>query len=53
MKIATDVVESIGNIDVVELHKVVPRGAARTTAKLESGNPTGIRYLSPDLFRGA
>ncbi len=41
MRIAADVVESIGNTDLVQLHKVVPRGAARIVAKLEWGNPTG------------
>ena len=33
--------DSIGNTPLVELQKVVPRGAARVFVKLESANPTG------------
>ena len=35
------VLASIGNTPLVELRKVVPRGAARIFAKLEWANPTG------------
>jgi cysteine synthase A len=33
--------DAIGNTPLVELHRVVPAGAARIVAKLESANPTG------------
>ena len=39
--VANDVLAAIGNTPLVELHKVVPRGAARVLAKLEYANPTG------------
>jgi cysteine synthase A len=35
------VLDAIGNTPLVELHRVVPPGAARVVAKLESANPTG------------
>ena len=35
------VLESIGHTPPVELRRVVPSGAARIVAKLESANPTG------------
>jgi cysteine synthase A len=35
------VLEAIGNTPLVELRRVVPAGAARVMAKLESANPTG------------
>lgn len=35
------ILEAIGNTPLVELKKVVPVGAARIVAKLESANPTG------------
>jgi cysteine synthase len=35
------VLEAIGNTPLVELRRVVPSGAARVVAKLESANPTG------------
>ena len=59
------VLDAIGNTPLVELHRVVPAGSARITAKLESANPTGsmkdhvgtiiidsgLRYVSSDVFR--
>ena len=39
--VAHDVLGVIGNTPMVELHKVVPAGAARVLAKLEFANPTG------------
>lgn len=39
--IAKPVLDAIGNTPLVELRHVVPRGAARVVAKLESANPTG------------
>ena len=39
--VAHDVLDAIGNTPLVELHKVVPPGAARVLAKLEFANPTG------------
>src|SRR5688572_19534081 len=36
-----DVLAAIGNTPLVQLRRVVPRGAARVFAKLESANPTG------------
>ena len=38
---STSVLEAIGNTPVVELHSVVPSGAARIFIKLEYYNPTG------------
>ena len=38
---ATDVLSAIGNTPLVQLRKIVPPGAARVVAKLESANPTG------------
>ena len=35
------VLEAIGNTPLVELRRIVPAGAARVIAKLESANPTG------------
>jgi len=35
------VLDAIGNTPLVELRRVVPAGAARVIAKLESANPTG------------
>jgi cysteine synthase A len=35
------VLDAIGNTPLVELRRVVPPGAARVVAKLESANPTG------------
>jgi cysteine synthase A len=35
------VLDAIGNTPLVELRRVVPSGAARIVAKLESANPTG------------
>jgi cysteine synthase len=36
-----DILSSIGNTPLVELRRVVPRGAARVLVKLEWANPTG------------
>lgn len=41
MTIAANVLESIGNTPIVQLHRVVPNGSARVLAKLEWSNPTG------------
>ncbi|NRO96041.1 pyridoxal-phosphate dependent enzyme [Paraburkholderia sp. NMBU_R16] len=41
MKIATNVLEAIGNTPLVELRRVVPRGCGRVVVKLEGANPTG------------
>jgi len=41
MAIASNVLDSIGNTPIVQLGKIVPRGAARILAKLEWANPTG------------
>jgi cysteine synthase A len=38
---STNVLDSIGNTPIVQLHKVVPRNCARVLAKLEWANPTG------------
>jgi cysteine synthase A len=38
---STSVLEAIGNTPVVQLHSVVPAGAARVFVKLEYFNPTG------------
>jgi cysteine synthase A len=35
------ILDAIGNTPLVELRRVVPPGAARVVAKLESANPTG------------
>src|SRR5262245_66029922 len=35
------VLDAIGRTPIVELRRIVPRGAARVIAKLESANPTG------------
>jgi len=37
----TDVLSGIGNTPLIELRRVVPRGAGRVVAKLEWTNPTG------------
>ena len=37
----TRMLDAIGNTPLVELRRVVPPGAARVVAKLESANPTG------------
>lgn len=37
----SSVLETIGNTPLVELRRIVPAGAARVIAKLESANPTG------------
>jgi cysteine synthase A len=36
-----DILQAIGNTSIVQLRKVVPRGAARVLVKLEGENPTG------------
>ena len=36
-----DILDAIGNTPLVALRKIVPSGAARIVAKLESANPTG------------
>ena len=36
-----NILDSIGHTPLVQLHKVVPPGAARVCVKLESANPTG------------
>lgn len=41
MNIGPNVLASIGNTPLVQLHKVVPPGSARVLAKLEWANPTG------------
>jgi cysteine synthase len=41
MKVANNVLESIGNTPLVRLTKVVPHGSARVLVKLEWANPTG------------
>src|SRR5918911_540478 len=41
MKVASNVLESIGNTPLVRLTRVVPRGSARVLVKLEWANPTG------------
>lgn len=41
MKIASNVLQAIGNTPMVQLQKVVPAGYARILVKLESANPTG------------
>ena len=41
MKVADNVLESIGNTPLVRLKKLVPRGSARVLVKLEWANPTG------------
>jgi len=40
MTIASNVLESIGNMPIVQLRKVVPPGSARVLVKLEWANPT-------------
>ena len=40
-QISNSVLQAIGNTPVVQLHKVVPPGAADVFVKLESVNPTG------------
>jgi len=37
----TNVLDSIGNTPIVQLHRVVPPGSARVLAKMEWANPTG------------
>jgi cysteine synthase len=37
----TDILESIGNTSLVQLHRVIPQGCARIFAKTEWQNPTG------------
>jgi len=37
----TGILAAIGNTPLVELHRIVPAGAARVVIKLESANPTG------------
>lgn len=39
--VAPNVLAAIGNTPIVELHRVIPPGAARVLAKLEYTNPTG------------
>ena len=41
MKLSGNILESIGNTPLVELHKVVPPNCGRVVAKLEWANPTG------------
>jgi len=41
MKIATNVLEAIGNTPLVELRRVAPPGGGRVVVKLEGANPTG------------
>jgi cysteine synthase A len=41
MRIAANVLDSIGGTPIVELRRVVPPGSARVLAKLEWANPTG------------
>ena len=41
MKVADNVLESIGRTPLVRLTKVVPQGSARVLVKLEWANPTG------------
>src|SRR6185295_18638876 len=41
MRIAANVLDSIGGTPIVELRRVVPPGCARVLAKLEWANPTG------------
>ncbi len=41
MPLAATVLEAIGNTDLVELKRVVPKGCARIVVKLEGQNPTG------------
>jgi cysteine synthase A len=41
MRIASNVLEAIGNTPLVELQRVVPADHARVLVKLESTNPTG------------
>lgn len=38
---STDVLNSIGNTPLVQLRRVVPKGAARVLVKIEGANPTG------------
>ena len=40
-RIRGHILDAIGNTPLVELRRVVPRGAARVVVKLESANPTG------------
>ena len=51
--VAHDVLDAIGNTPLVELHKVVPPGAARVLAKLEFACDSGLHYLSTDVYRRA
>jgi cysteine synthase A len=39
--IASNILDSIGNTPIVQLHKVVPPNSARVLAKIEWANPTG------------
>jgi len=41
MRTRANVLDAIGNTPLVELRNIVPEGAARVVAKLESSNPTG------------
>jgi cysteine synthase A len=41
MRIASNVLEAIGNTPLVELQRVVPPDHARVLVKLEGANPTG------------
>ena len=41
IRASNGVLDAIGNTPLVELRRVVPPGAARVVAKLESANPTG------------
>ncbi len=41
MPAGKSVLDAIGNTPLVELRRVVPKGAARVVVKLESANPTG------------
>jgi cysteine synthase A len=41
MHISPDVLSTIGNTPLIELHRLVPAGSARVVVKLEGANPTG------------
>ena len=41
MRVGTSMIDVVGSTPVVQLHKVVPEGAADVFVKLEWFNPTG------------
>lgn len=51
--VAHDVLDAIGNTPLVELHQVVPPGAARVLAQLKFVCDSGLRSLSTFVYRRA